>query len=55
MGYLCALEFVVRNGGTWTQPSGDPEGDETVAIIESVGAGAIGEDELTAWIAERLE
>jgi hypothetical protein len=45
----------VRNGGTWTHPRDDPEGDETVAIIEDVAAGAVGEDELTAWIAERLE
>jgi hypothetical protein len=45
----------VRNGGAWTHPHDDPEGNETVAIIEGVAAGAIGEDELTAWIAERLE
>lgn len=37
-----------------TRPT-TPEGDETVAIIEGVAAGAIGEDELTAWIAERLK
>ena len=55
VGYLCAIEFVARNGGTWTNPRDDPEGDETVAIIEGVAAGAIGEDELTAWIAERLK
>jgi len=55
VGYLSAIEFVVRNGGTWTQPADDPEGDETVAIIEGVAAGNVGEDKLTAWIAERLE
>jgi death on curing protein len=54
-GYLCALEFVARNGGTWTHPADDPEGDETVAIIEGVAAGNVGEDELTAWVTERLE
>jgi death on curing protein len=55
VGYLCALEFVVRNGGTWTHPPDDPEGDETVAMIEGVAAGAIGEDELAVWIVQRLE
>ena len=55
VGYLCALEFVVRNGGTWTHPPDDPEGDETVAIIEGVAAGTVDEDELAVWIAQRLE
>jgi death on curing protein len=54
VGYLCALEFVVRNGGTWTHPPDDPEGDETVAIIEGVAAGTVDEDELAVWIAQRL-
>ena len=55
VGYLCALEFVVRNGGTWTHPPDDPEGDRTVAIIEGVAAGTVDEDELAVWIAARLE
>ncbi len=55
VGYLCALEFVVRNGGTWTHPPDDPDGDETVAIIEGVAAGMLDEDELAVWIAQRLE
>ena len=54
VGYLCALEFVTRNGGTWTHPPDDPDGDVTVAMIEGVAAGQIDEDSLTAWIAERL-
>lgn len=54
VGYLCALEFVARNGGTWTHPPGDPEGDDTVAMIEGVAAGQFDEDTLTAWITERL-
>ena len=36
-------------------PADDPEGDETVAVIEVVAARGIGEDEFTAWIAERLK
>ena len=55
MGYLRAIEFVARNGGTWANPPDDPEGDETVAIIEGVAAGAVDEDELTGWIAGRLK
>ncbi len=54
VGYLCALEFVARNGGTWTHPPDDPKGDDTVAMIEGVAAGIIDEAALTAWIAERL-
>lgn len=54
VGYLCALEFVARNGRTWTQPPDDPDGDGTVAIIEGVAAGEIDEDTLTSWIADRL-
>jgi death on curing protein len=54
VGYLCALEFVARNRGSWTYPPDDPDGDVTVAVIEGVAAGEIDEDDLTAWIAERL-
>lgn len=53
VGYLCALEFVARNGGVWTQPLDDPEGDETVAIIEGVAAGEVDEDVLKDWIARQ--
>lgn len=54
VGYLCALEFVARNGGTWNHPPDDPDGDDTVAIIEGVAAGQIDEDTLTVWIEQRL-
>jgi death on curing protein len=54
VGYLCALEFVARNGGTWTNPPDDPEGDITVAIIEGVAAGELSEEQLTDWVADRL-
>lgn len=54
VGYLCALEFVARNGGTWTNPPNDPEGDITVATIEGVAAGEVSEEELADWVAERL-
>lgn len=54
VGYLCGLEFVARNGGIWTRPPDDPEGDETVAIIEGVAAGEVDEDALRDWITDRL-
>lgn len=56
MGFLCAVEFVERNGYTWHPPSADQaDGDETVEIIEAVAAGDIDEVALTRWVAERLE
>lgn len=55
VGYLCALEFVARNGGRWNPPTADdPDGDETVAVIEGVAAGEIDEDQLRTWITQRL-
>lgn len=54
VGYLCALEFVARNGGRWTYPPDDPEGDQTVAIIEGVAAGEADADALCDWITDRL-
>lgn len=55
VGYLCALEFVARNGATWTNPEADdPDGDETVAVIEAVAAGELDEEALRAWVADRL-
>lgn len=54
VGYVCALEFVARHGGTWAAPPGDLDGDETVAEIEGVAAGTAGKADLAAWIAARL-
>lgn len=55
VGYLCALEFVARNGATWSNPEADdPDGDETVAVIEAVAAGELDEDALHDWVADRL-
>ena len=54
VGYLCALEFVARNGRTWSYPPDDPDGDNTVAIIEGAAAGEVSEAELSEWIADRI-
>lgn len=55
-GYVCLLEFVRRNGREWSPPADDgPHRDITVSIIEGVAAGRVSQDELAAWIAERLQ
>jgi death on curing protein len=50
--FLAMLEFLDANGATWRRTSDDP--DETVAMIEGVAAGAIGEDALADWIRARV-
>lgn len=56
MGFLCAVEFVERNGFTWSAPEGDESGgDETVAIIEAVAAGELDEGTLARWVLERIK
>ena len=55
VGYACLLEFVYRNGYEWSRPPNDgPERDETVAMIEGVAAGTVGQDEFGVWIRQRL-
>jgi death on curing protein len=54
VGYLCMLDFIARNAASWSAPPDDPDGDETVAVIEGVAAGAVDEDALAVWIAARL-
>jgi len=55
VGYMRLIEFVERNGYSWTPPLGDgPRGDETVDVIERVATGELGEAALAAWIAERI-
>ena len=54
LGYLCALEFVARNGGRWAPPADDSEGDATVAVIEALAAGDLSEPDFTSWIRDRL-
>ena len=55
VGYICLIEFVERNGYSWTPPLGDgPHGDETVDVIERVATGELGEAALAAWIEERI-
>jgi death-on-curing protein len=55
VGYLCLLEFVERNGYSWTVPAGDGiAGDETVRVIEQVAAGTLDPCALAAWVKDRI-
>jgi len=55
VGYLSLIEFVERNGYSWTPPEGDvPSGDETVRIIEEVAAGTIDPGAFALWVQERI-
>ena len=55
VGYICLIEFVERNGYSWTPPLGDgARGDETVDVIERVATGELDEATLATWIAERI-
>jgi len=55
LGYLCAVEFVERNGFVWQPPAGDgPGGEETVTVIQALAAGDIDEAEFAQWVAQRV-
>lgn len=50
--FLATVEFVERNGRTWTRAPGDPA--ETDAILRRVAASEIEREEFQAWIAARI-
>jgi death-on-curing protein len=50
--FLCLLEFVARNDRQWTHAPDDPA--ETDEIIRGVAGDTVDEDELEAWIKERI-
>jgi len=55
LAYEALREFVARNHFAWDDPPGDdPDGDETVKVMWGIAAGRIDEDELTAWVANRI-
>ena len=55
VAYLCAVEFAERNGHEWQFPPGDEQGGEqTVQVIESVASGEMTDEQLAAWVADRL-
>lgn len=56
VGFVCMIEFCLRNGLTWTPPPGDEDGEASAQVILELAAGA-GDDQaietLTRWIRER--
>jgi death-on-curing protein len=46
VAYLALVEFLARNDIEWLPPSVD----ETVATLENVAAGVVGERKLAAWL-----
>lgn len=53
-GYLCMVEFIERNGHTWTAPGGSA-GDETVDMMVSVAAGEVSVEDLASWVRTGLD
>lgn len=51
---LCMREFLARNDAEWNHPPDDPEGDQTVAVMERVAAGEMTDAALASWIADRI-
>lgn len=51
--FISLLEFVHRNGRTWTRSPDDPA--EADAIIRGVAAGTVSEAKLERWIVVRTE
>jgi hypothetical protein len=51
------IEFLRRNGCTWTPPEGDEDGEASAEVIMSVAAGP-GDDsairDLAVWIEDRI-
>jgi death-on-curing protein len=55
VGYLCLVEFVERSGHVWSpRADDDPDGSDTVAVLEGVASRQIGEPALARWIEERI-
>lgn len=52
---MALLEFVARNDATWAAPPDDNEGDQTVAIIESLAVGKLSEDAFITWVHQRVD
>jgi death-on-curing protein len=57
LGFVCMIEFLRRNGRTWTPPEGDEDGEASTEVIMSVASGP-GDDpairDLAVWIEERI-
>ena len=58
VGFVCMIEFLLRNGRTWTPPRGDQDGEASAAIIWELAENS-GDEEalarLAQWISERFD
>ncbi len=57
MGFVCMIEFLRRNGCSWTPPPGDEDGEVSANVIFDLAAGPGDEEEiakLADWIRERI-
>ncbi len=56
VGFVCMIEFCLRNGLTWTPPTGDEDGEASAKVILELAAGP-GDDRaieaLAGWIRDR--
>jgi len=56
VGFVCMIEFCLRNGLTWTPPAGDEYGKASAQVILELAAGSGDDDEievLADWIRDR--
>lgn len=53
VGFVCMIEFCLRNGLVWTPPPGDEEGEASAQIILDLAAGP-GDQEAIAALAGRI-
>jgi len=56
VGFVCMIEFCLRNGLTWTPPPGDEDGKASARVVPELAAGSGDEDAIAAlaeWIRER--
>lgn len=56
VGFVCMIEFCLRNGLVWVPPPGDEDGEVSAQIVLDIAAGRPDEDaiaRLTDWIRDR--
>lgn len=57
VGFVCMIEFCLRNGLTWTPPPGDEDGEVSATVILELAAGP-GDEQAVAgladWIRDRV-
>lgn len=51
VGFVSLIEFCLRNGLTWTPPSGDEDGEASARVILELAAGP-GDEQAIATLAE---